>query len=213
MKKIVLVLIIGLLTLSAAGCTLPLGGTGGKVSPTPTPYPTDITPGVITTQQPPVTATPAPSHWLGGYKEVNVNREQYLPGGMKVRLDKIYYDTADWKMPFPLGGVSTKAANHGAVLLVKFYNPSSNTRQIVLDTDVKTSFSYFDQNGVRHGLITADVFYDPDTGKTFMETSVAPGQTKSLWILSYVSSDEDYEKYGAKLDTPTLDANPGYVPM
>lgn len=205
MKKIGLVLIIALLTLSMTGCTFPSGT--GTASPTPTPYPTTLTPGVISTQQPPVTATPASTYWLSNYKEVNVNREQYLPGGMKVRLDKIYH-TDDWKMPFPLGGPAVNSANHGAVMLVKFYNPSSSTRQIVLDTDVTTSFSYFDEKGVRHGLITADVFYDEGTGKTFMESSVAPGQTKTLWILSYISSNEDYAKYGARLDTPTLDANP-----
>ena len=211
MKKIGLVLIIALLTLSAAGCTLP-SGTNGKASPTPTPYPTDITPGVITTQQPPVTATPESSYWLSGYKEINVNREQTLPNKNKVRLDKIYHRD-DWKMPFPMGGTGSKVSSYGAVMKVKFYNPTSSTSTIVLDSDVKATFTYFDPNGIRKGLVTADFFYDEDTGKTFMETSVAPGQTKTLWILAYISKDEDYEKSGGRLDTPGLDANPGYAPM
>ncbi|WP_048198779.1 hypothetical protein [Methanocella arvoryzae] len=209
MKKIGLVLIIALLTLSAAGCTLP-SGTDGKASPTPTPYPTDITPGVITTQQPPVTATPVSSDWLSGYQETTLERSQSLPNGVKVTYSK-YYKTDDWMMPFPLGGPRVNQANHGAVMLVKFYNPTSSTQSIVLDSDVKAAFSYLDANGVRRGLVTADVFYDKDTGKQFTEISIAPNETRTLYILAYVSSDADYEKTAGRLDWPTLDANPGYV--
>lgn len=210
MKKVGLVLIIALLMMAIAGCTLPFNPV--KTSPTAAAHPSDTTPGVIVTQQSPVTATPTSSYWLSGYKEINVNREQYLPGRTKITYDKLYH-TDDWNMPFPLGGPGVRAASHGAVLKVKFYNPSSSTWAVLLDNDVKATFSYFDANGVRHPLVTADVFYDEATDKTFMETTVAPGQTKSMWILAYISSDADYEKYGGRLDTPTLDANPGYAPM
>jgi len=223
-NKFLLISIIALLVIPLAGCAQP----GGQGTATPStapsatapitssepPLPSEAAPGsAVSTTQPSTAATPtSAANWLSGYKETSIAREQYMTNGMKARLES-FYTTPNWTMPFPLGGQGTKSANHGAIIQVKFYNPTSSAQEIVLDTDVKSSIWYVDANHKQFPLVTADMFYDPSTGRTFMQTSVAPGETKTMWILGYISNDDDYDNHSSSLQSPTLELNPRYTPQ
>ena len=215
MKKAGLIVILALLVVSTAGCTFPASTTTptpaqvtGSPSASPTPTVTYETTPMVT---PAPTPAQASGDWLSGYTEKIVNKRQMLPDQVQAQFDG-YYNKSDWSMPFPLGGPGVGASTHGAIFQVDFINPGSSTRTVELDYDIKATFSYFDQNGLRVPLVTADVFYDNSTGRQYTEVDVPPGATRSVYILGYISSDEDYNKYNSTLDTPSLDTNPRYIP-
>lgn len=182
-----------------SGCTLPFNNPPAA-TPTAVPQPSDTTPGTVATQQPPATPTPKPAFWLDGYTEYKFGHEQNLANGMKSTIDKIYHND-DYTMPVPLG-TGSSASHHGVIYRVKFYNPTTTKKTEQLGIDMKSMIFYFNSENMRKKFMTSDTFYNENTGEMYLDLDVAPGETKTVYILSYISRDRDYEANGSRIDWP-----------
>ncbi len=197
-----LMLIVALVALAVAGCTSPTA--------TPTEHPTDTTPSSIPTQTVP-TGTPAPTPWLSGYTKADINREQPLVSQVTTTYEALYH-TADWSMPHALR-TQYGYADHGAIYQILFSNPTGKNQTIVAGYDIKSSLTYLEKNtGYRKMISSSDVFYDPGTKTEYGEVKLAPGDSKRVYMLAYITNNTAYDAYGSLLDPkPGLDVNPQYV--
>ncbi|OPY26560.1 MAG: hypothetical protein A4E28_02451 [Methanocella sp. PtaU1.Bin125] len=194
-----LMLIVALTALAVAGCTTPAA--------TPTGHPTDTTPSALPTQTPP-TATPAPTPWLSGYAKYANGGTQPLVSQVTCTFEAVYYDN-NWSMPHALQ-TQYGFAHHGAIYQLLLANPTGSNQTIVAGYDIKSNIQYY-YNGVRGGVSTSETFYDPGTKAEFAELRLAPGESRTVYMLAYITNDTAYETHKVGLERPSLDVNPQYV--
>jgi len=196
-------LIVALLALAVAGCSAP--------SATPTAHPTDTTPSGLPTQTAP-TPTPGPNAWLSGFTEYDINRVQPFINGVTSDYEAVYH-TANWTMP---DSIQTQYgyAHYGCVYRLLFTNPTGDPQQIVAGDTVKSDVTYVDQRGYRGYVYTSDVFYDPATKSQYGTVNLAPGDSKEVYMFTYITNDSAYATWGPWLDPkPGLDVNPHYFEL
>jgi hypothetical protein len=188
-----------MLTLAVAGCTT----TG-----TPSGHPTDTTPSAIPTQTVP-TGTPAPASWLNGYsEEPNKAMQQQPLVNQVVCKFPVYYRNSDWTMPHALQTMYGNA-HHGVIYKLQFTNPTGTEQSITAGDTIKSTIQYF-SGGKRGYMPTSEVFYNPATSTEYGTFTIANGETKDIYMLSYITNDSAYQSYGSAIDTVSLDLNPHY---
>jgi hypothetical protein len=198
-KKFMLMLIVAMLALAAAGCTSPSG--------TPTAHPSDTTPSSIPTQTLP-TGTPAPTPWLSGYTKYANGGEQPFVNQVTCTFVAVYYDN-NWSMPHALQ-TQYGYAHHGAIYQLLYANPTGSNQSVVAGYDVKSNIQYYG-NGVRGGVSSSDVYYDPISKTEYGEVKLAPGESRTVYMLAYITNDTAFEAHKSALERPSLDVNPQYV--
>jgi len=201
MKKIAFMFTVAVLALAVAGCTT----TG-----TPTAQPADTTPSAIPTQTLP-TGTPTPEFWLNGYSEYFKGVTQQLPGNEipqpECTFEAVYYDD-DWTMPYDLRTLYGYA-RHGAIYKLIFNNPTGSNYTIMAGDTVKSNMHYF-YNGKANLMPTSDTFYDPGTKTGYGSLELAPGKSREVYMLAFITNDSMYDKYGSYINFVSLDLNPHY---
>jgi hypothetical protein len=200
LKKIAVILFAVLAVLAIAGCASPAPAT-------PTPRPSDTTPGALPTQEPPATPTPAPG-WLDGYKSYDRGVQQPLVSGVIARLEKIYYKD-DWTLPTPPLKVQGGQASHGAIYELQLTNPTSSGETVAAGTSIRSIFTYTDRTSHQLRFISStDTFYDPVTKSTSGQVDLAPGEAKRVYMIAYMKNDTVYEQAAGTITMPGLDAHP-----
>lgn len=194
-----LTLAVAVLALAVAGCTSPTG--------TPTAHPTDTTPSTIPTQTAP-TGTPAPTPWLGGLTKYANGGTQPLVSQVTCTFEAVYYDS-NWTMPHALQ-TQYGFARHGAVYQLFFANPTGSNQSIAAGYEIKSNIQYY-SNGVRGMVASSDVFYDPATQTEFGEIKLKPGESRTVYMLAYITNDTAFVTHKSGLERPSLDVNPQYV--
>jgi hypothetical protein len=190
---------VALLALAVAGCTT----TG-----TPSGHPTDTTPSAIPTQTIP-TGTPAPTSWLNGYTEVPNPGMQHQAMFNQVDCKfLVYYHNSDWTLPHALRTMYGNA-HHGVIYKLQLTNPSGSAQTITAGDTIKSTIQYF-KSGSRGYMPTSEVFYNPATNEEYGTFTIANGETKDIYMLSYITNDSAYDSYGSSIDTVSLDLNPHY---
>ncbi len=192
-------LIVGLLALAIAGCTGP--------SASPTGHPTDTTPSTIPTQTLP-TGTPAPTPWLGGFTKYANGGEQPLVSQVTCKFVASYHD-GNWTMPHALQ-TQYGFAHHGAIYELLLANPTDGNQSVVAGYDVKSNIQYY-RSGQRGMVSTSDVFYEPATKAEYGQLKLAPGESRTVYMLAYFTNDTAYVANEDWLERPSLDVNPQYV--
>jgi hypothetical protein len=201
-KKIAFMLMAMLLAMAVAGCA---------ATSTTTPHPTDTTPSTMPTQTPP-TGTPAPQPFLSGYAEYLNGATQPVLGAeippVTCTYEAVYHDS-NLTMPHALQ-TQYGYAHHGAIYRLSFANPTGAEKTIVAGDNIRSFLQYVKQ-GSRQYVATSDVFYDPATRSEYGELRLAPGQSKEVYMLAYITNDSVYDQYGSLLDPrPSIDLNPHY---
>ncbi len=92
---------------------------------------------------------------------------------------------------------------------LQFSNPSGSDQRITAGDTIKSTIQYY-INGKRDWMPTSEIFYDPATNTEYGTFTIANGETKDVYMLSYITNDSAYESYGKAIDTVSLDLNPHY---
>jgi hypothetical protein len=194
-----LMLIVALTALAVAGCTTPTAS--------PTGHPTDTTPSSIPTQTLP-TGTPTPASWLSDYTKYANGGKQPLVNQVTCTFEAVYYNS-NWSMPHALQ-TQYGYAHHGAIYQLLFANPTGSNQSVVAGYDVKSNIQYYG-DGYRGFIPSSDVYYDPITKTEYGELKLAPGESRSVYMLGYISNDTAFVTHKKALERPSLDVNPQYV--